>query len=432
MNTEKIRKPVCIISFSPIYRDARVLRQIKYLSPHYDLTVIGYGQAHPEWKNVQNVKWISIDPAGGPIHREAGLYGNARKNLKQLFIERFDGTFVMKILRPIVRKTKVLIDSFILFSGRLHTWFYDYWYWRKAQHTKALEYALKSQSDVFHANNWDALPVAVEAAKTNHAKLVFDAHEYAPLELENRRFWKLLFRPAIIYFIRKYVPQINASVTVAPLISQRYKGEFGLESMVVLNAPERVEVSFKESNFNHIHLVHHGNAIRDRRLEVMVEALALCDRRFSLHFILLNNDPEYLKELKRLAEKLTRGRIIFHNPVPPEDVVRRVSEFDVGFCLIAPTNYNYLVSLPNKFFDYIVAGLAVCIGPSPSMQEIVYKYGLGCVAPSFDPRDVAETLNQLTGDQLSMMRKASQEATKKINGQSEMRKLVELYDQLDI
>jgi glycosyltransferase involved in cell wall biosynthesis len=165
---------------------------------------------------------------------------------------------------------------------------------------------------------------------------------------------------------------------------------------------------------------------------MMIEALALCDRRFSLHFMLLNNDPEYLKELKRLAEELTPGRIIFHNPVPPEDVVLRVSEFDVGFCLIAPTNYNYLVSLPNKFFDYIMAGLAVCIGPSPSMEEIVYEYGLGFVAPSFDPRDVAETLNQLTNDRLAMMRKASQEAAKKINGESEMRKLVELYDRLDI
>lgn len=430
MNTEKIRKPVCIISFSPIYRDARVLRQIKYLSPHYDLTVIGYGQAHPEWKNVQNVKWISIDPAGGPIHREAGLYGNARKNLKQLFIERFDGTFVMKILRPIVRKTKVLIDSFILFSGRLHTWFYDYWYWRKAQHTKALEYALKSQSDVFHANNWDALPVAVEAAKTNHAKLVFDAHEYAPLELENRHYWKLIFKPAITYFLKKYIPQINASVTVAPLISERFKQEFNLEASVILNAPENINLIFRPLDFDNIRLVHHGGAVRDRRLERMIETLAFCDRRFNLHFILIDNDSNYSTYLKRLADKLTPGRVTFHEQVLPGEIVQRISEYDIGFYLLEPNSFNNSVALPNKFFDFISAGLIICIGPSPSMAELLRKYGFGVVAPSFDPKEVAKTLNQLSLDQLSMMRLASQKAAKEINAEKEMSKLVDLYNRL--
>ncbi len=430
-----MEKNVCIISFSPIYRDARVLRQIKYLSPRYGLTVIGYGKPHPNWAEVENIHWISLDlpgPLNSANDQHTAFHKDSWNKTKKFFTNLFKETWVMRILRTMLSRFRLFVYYAILGMGRFHRSFYEWWYWRNIYHIRALEYAAKSHCDAFHANDWDALPVAAEAAKMNSAKLVFDAHEYAPLELENRPFWKLLNRPLITYFIKKYAEQISTSITVAPLISQRYKGEFGLDSMVVLNAPEKVEITFKESNFNHIDLVHHGNAIRDRRLEMMIETLAYCDQRFRMHFILLNNDPEYLKELKKLTDALTPGRIIFHNPVPPEDVVARLTEFDVGFCLIAPTNYNYLVSLPNKFFDYIMAGLAVCIGPSPSMEEIVYKYGLGCVASSFDPRDVAETLNQLTGDQLSMMRKASQEATKKINGQSEMRKLVELYHQLDI
>jgi hypothetical protein len=39
----KSRPTICIISFSPIARDARVLRQIDYLAPHYDLAVLGHG-----------------------------------------------------------------------------------------------------------------------------------------------------------------------------------------------------------------------------------------------------------------------------------------------------------------------------------------------------------------------------------------------------
>ena len=52
------RKRVCIISYSPIARDARVLRQIKYLGAHFDLTVIGYG-ARPS--RFPDIEWVEVE-----------------------------------------------------------------------------------------------------------------------------------------------------------------------------------------------------------------------------------------------------------------------------------------------------------------------------------------------------------------------------------
>lgn len=72
---QKPKKSICIISFSPIYRDARVLRQIKYLSPFFDLNIIGYGHSHPSWLNMPNVKWISIDHPIEPVHKKDRLEG---------------------------------------------------------------------------------------------------------------------------------------------------------------------------------------------------------------------------------------------------------------------------------------------------------------------------------------------------------------------
>ncbi len=387
-----MRKRICILSFSPIYRDARVLRQIKYLSKDYDLNVIGYGAPPPQWKNAKNVEWHVLETP----------------------------------LSPLITKMEGLI---FLALGRLTTSFYDHWYWRKRHHRIALKTATASACDAYHANDWEALPVAAEASKMANAKLVFDAHEYAPLELENRWYWKPFFQQAITYFMRKYALHVNASMTVAPLISKRYSEEFTLNPIVLLNTPETIPLSKRKSDFDHIRLIHHGGAIRDRKLESLIETIALCDRRYSLHFMLINNDPDYLNQLKILADKLAPGRVAFDKSVRPEEIVLRISEYDIGLCLIAPTNYNYFVSLPNKFFDYIVAGLSVCIGPSPSMVEIVRKYGLGCIASSFDPHDVAESLNSLTADQLSMMQMAAQKAALEVNAEKEMGKLLELYDQ---
>ena len=381
-----MKQSLCIISFSPIYRDARVLRQIKYLSAHYDLTVIGYGHPHPDWQGRPEITWMPVDKSGG----KSGAAGDFRKLI-------------------------ALTPSGV--SVRSWPFIYDYWYWRKPHRISALEKAASSGCSAFHANDWEALPVAAEAAARNEAHLVFDAHEYAPLEFEDRWYWKWLYAPAIRYFLHKYSPVIDASTTVAPLIAQRYQREFNLNPIVVLNAPERcgAYLSSRELDPHTIRLIHHGIANRARRLEKMIETVAICDRRYRLHFMLMENDTQYIRYLKHLAEQRAPGRVIFHQPVPPEEIVGRIAEYEIGFCLIEPSNYNYSVSLPNKFFDFIAAGLAVCIGPSPSMAEIVHKYGLGCVAETFDPPEVAKVLNQLDLNQLMAMRQSSRKASEHFN-----------------
>lgn len=414
---------ICIISFSPIYRDARVLRQIKYLSYHYNINVIGYGPVHQDFVTRDDINWFSIDSKNGQ--------NNDLKQNKIIFLKnKPSSNKIFKAVRFINRQIKTLRSFSLLFLGRLHPLFYELWYWKSKYRSKTLQYAIESKCNAFHANDWNSLPLAAKAAKVLNAKLIFDAHEYAPLELENRWYWKPLFQPMITYFLKKYSNKINASITVSPAISQRYREEFGLNPQVILNVPERVFFTKKYSNTNEIRLVHHGGAIRDRKLENLIKTLAFCDNKFSLHFILINNDLAYIKSLMNLSEKIAPNKIKFYEPVSPEKIVERISEYDVGFYLLEPNSFNNIAALPNKFFDFIAAGLAICIGPSPSMAEFVRKYGIGCVAPSFEPKIVAETLNQLTMEDILKMKDASRKAAKYLNAETEMKKLVELYHNL--
>jgi len=397
--TQKSLHSICIIAFSTIRHDARVLRQIKYLSPHYDVIVVGYGAPEEKWATQGGIRWYPLDT-----------------------LESFPAEC------SFTRMWRRLINSAILGLGRFRPLFYERWYWSKRHHAQALEYAIQSHCDALLANDWEALPVAVEAATRTGAKLVFDSHEYAPLEFGNLPSWRFFFRRAIVHFLKKYSSQIDASVAAWPVISERYRREFGFEPLVLLNAPESVLLDERPLDFDHVRLVHHGVAIKGRRLENMIMTLATSHPRFQLHFILIEGDSGYLDELKELAERRAPGRIFFENPVQPEEIVERISEYDIGFYLLAPTSFNNQMSLPNKLFDYIAAGLAVFIGPSPSMAEIVRQYGLGWVAPSFEPKDVTETLNQITYDQLLHRRLASRDTAKKFDAVTEMTKLVNIFD----
>ena len=99
-------------------------------------------------------------------------------------------------------------------------------------------------------------------------------------------------------------------------------------------------------------------------------------------------------------------------------------------CVIEPTSYNNLVMLPNKFFEYVQAGLALCVGPSPAMAELVERHGLGVCAPSFEPADVAATLNRLSAPELGAMQRAARRAAAVLNADVEMAKVVALYRRL--
>lgn len=385
---------ITILAFSPIQRDARVLRQIEYLAQAYSITVVGYGQLaqpiHPA------VRMCSIEPDNSSV--------NAQK---------------------FRNRTLLLLGKVMPSLG------YETWYWSKSNHRSAYEALQKSKAHLIHANDWNALPVAYKAAQQSGARFVLDLHEYAPLEAAQRRTWYLYQKPMIEYFLRKYGRFAAATITVNQTIAEKYIQEYAFQPIVIMNAPQQTQLPiFRPVNPACIRLVHHGVPNRDRQLELMIQAVALADDRYILDLILVDSTDDYLLELKALAARLAPNRIHFLPPVPPAEIVTRLTEYDMGFYLLPPVNFNNMAALPNKFFDFVSAGLAVCIGPSQEMARLTRQWGLGVVAESFDSAVVAATLNKLTATEIERMKRQSLEAGKSLNANIEMAKLQTLYAQL--
>jgi hypothetical protein len=163
----------------------------------------------------------------------------------------------------------------------------------------------------------------------------------------------------------------------------------------------------------------------------MVQAIAEADARYSLHFMLIESSRGYLSQLKALAQRVAPGRVFFHQPVPPSEIVAHLSEYDIGiFPLPVSRNFNNLAVLPNKFFDFIMSGLAVCIGPSPEMARLTQQFGFGVIVPSFEPQDIAAALNRLTVAEIDQMKLKAIEARQVLNADVELGKLMALYEKL--
>lgn len=388
-----MKKSICIIAYSPIASDARVLRQIRYLSPRYRLTVIGYGDRHPSWG--EDITWA-------PVHKPRGL-GVKAQTVWHAFVSN------LRLTTPAYLERHLRANPLFAETVRLAT---------AERHAAIL------------ANDHDALPAGVVAAEALSAKLVFDAHEHAPTLYDDDPRKRRTHVPVVNHILATYAGRADAALTVAQPIADRYVEEFGFHPTVIMNAPEVGEAPDHPVDPARIHLIHHGVPLRDRRLDWMIDAVAAADARYHLNFMLTWPDSRYLKELKARADAIAAGRVTFHPAVPSDKVVPTIAQYDLGFYLLNPSKFNNVIALPNKFFDFLAAGLPALIGPSPSMAALIEAHGCGWVSPTFTPADAAAILHRLSVEDIVAARARARAAATVVNARVEMAKLVALFAKL--
>ena len=267
---------------------------------------------------------------------------------------------------------------------------------------------LPNQWDLIVANDVDMLPLAFALAAPQ-TKVLFDAHEYAPREFEDRLYWRILYQPHRQWLCERYLSRVNGFVTVCDGIANEYARGFRVaRPLVVPNAAPFYTGSPRPTDPHHIRLIHHGLASSSRRIEVMIDLMAHLDRRFTLDLMLVSSETGYVNALKQRAAH--DPRITFIPPVPTGSIVAETRRYDIGLFLLPPTNLNYRFALPNKFFEFIQARLAVAIGPSPEMARLVERHAVGVVAADFAPATLGRQLNALDAATIDRYKQAANDA----------------------
>jgi len=251
----------------------------------------------------------------------------------------------------------------------------------------------QSHLDLICANDATSLFVCSSLSKEFSCPMWVDMHEYAPLENEGDLKWRLLIQPFAAAACQKVLPFAAAVSTVGRGIQARYEAECGRSVELIRNttdfSPSQKVTTQPIDPSAMFQLVHVGVAIRARVLENMFEAIQDL-AGVSLDLFLLPTDHKYFNEL--LARSKSQRNIRLHAPVPSEEIVSMLSQFDCGVVTIPPTNFNYANCLPNKFFQYLQARIPVITGPIPEVAEIVNSFGIGWVCEDFSPSAIRGTI----------------------------------------
>lgn len=370
-------KTVLVLSFTDLASDPRVNRQIRHLMHHFK--VIAAGLVNPA---IPQVTFIPLGP----------------------FIGSRIGAGLLLLLR-----------------------WYERFYWSRPAIRDGLERLANVKADVILANDLYSLPLALRLARG--AKVILDAHEYSPAESDHRLLFRMIVKPYRLRLCRNFLPQVDAMSTVCQGIADRYESEYHLKPTVIINAPDYQDIQpTPVLSGSPIRMVHHGIAAPDRKIENMIETARLLGPRFELTLVLVEPGPGYVDRLKRFAAGLRT--VHFHPPVPMLELTRFLTQFDIGLYILEPSNFNNLNSLPNKFFEFIQARLAVAIGPSPEMARIVRERVCGIVAKDFTPRSMADALTPLDHAEIYRFKQHSHAAANDLSTRESMKKLIELVNQV--
>jgi glycosyltransferase involved in cell wall biosynthesis len=129
-------------------------------------------------------------------------------------------------------------------------------------------------------------------------------------------------------------------------------------------------------------------------LDDLLEAIRLAPQA-SLTLRIARADPAPLRE--RIAAAGLADRVDVRDPVPPEQAVAALAGHDVGVVFDRPVTRNAELSLPNKLFEYLMAGLAVVAPKLPGL-DLVEREELGLTYAPGRPADLAARLEELAGD----------------------------------
>lgn len=250
------------------------------------------------------------------------------------------------------------------------------------------------------------LALAIRDARGNKktpCPVLLDAREYYPREFEQSVVWNTLLGGINRYVCRKYFPQVDYIFTVSPGLAEGYRTEYGLECEVLPSFPYYQDISLDQKHDDGvIRCIHHGVASSGRRLEYMIEAFRMLKGRAALDVMLVPNEPAYYKKLRHLAQNIPN--VFFREPVAMADIVPQIANYDVGVFFLPNNTFNHRHCLPNKFFEYVQARLALAISPLPDMSNLLRKYDLGVVSQDFTPQSFAAAIDALTPDALARFR----------------------------
>lgn len=124
--------------------------------------------------------------------------------------------------------------------------------------------------------------------------------------------------------------------------------------------------------------------------EKVIEAMALLPKNYRLIFTGLSDEGR-----EALQRHQVKDRAIILELLPFQELLRHYAVCDVGLLLYANDGIGNYYQAPGRLTEYMSVGLPFVASNFPNFELLSFKYGLGKVCDSEDPKSIARTIQDI-------------------------------------
>jgi glycosyltransferase involved in cell wall biosynthesis len=223
------------------------------------------------------------------------------------------------------------------------------------------------------------LPLACALKWATRARLVYDAHE---LETETSGL-RGIRKAGTKIVERALIGSADYCIFVAAAINDWYRERYAITNTdVVYNCPVFADIPRSDRFREQFGIapdvpifLYQGVIGAERGVPKLVDAFVGLEGRAALVIMGYGELVPWVQS--RAAQQ---SNVFYHAAVPPDRLLAYTAGADYGLSVIEPTSLSYEYCMPNKLFEYLMAGKPVLVSPTREQRDFVQRYGVGEVA----------------------------------------------------
>lgn len=284
---------------------------------------------------------------------------------------------------------------------------------------------------IFH--DYFTSKLAFDLSEKFGAKTLFDVHEHATSQYSKQAGWLKFVSPLVRDIEEDAAKKSDAIITVGEEIQKLLGQQYGQweKTHVVRSVSEFSDQSFRPSSYP-LKLLYSGAISPERGLTELVQSMVQLQDRFTLTIKGPVTDPKFEVSLRELVSYLNLGETVkLELPCEYQDIVRHANTHDIGVFVQPDSSKHKIYTLPNKFFSYIAAGLALCVSDYPELARIARQWGFAILVNNCSPESIATALGELSTTRVDELKKMALTAARELNWQKEELVLIKVLRALE-
>lgn len=268
---------------------------------------------------------------------------------------------------------------------------------------KCLLMVRREKAQVINIHTLALLPLGWLLKKLFKVKLVYDAHE-----LETEKNGLHGFRQRISKHIEfVFIRSCDLVIVVGDNIADWYLNTYKIERPLVVKNSPRYRMQTKKDLFRqHLSILpeqkimlYQGGLMKGRGIQLILDAFK--ERKDSKVAAVFMGYGDLASEVEQAAKN--HQNIFYFPAVPPDVLLDYTASADIGIHLIQDTCLNHYFCMPNKFFEYAMAGLPVIVSDMKEMAESVQAADFGVVLTEYSVEAINAAVDRLTERDLSQL-----------------------------